>query len=44
MTNILGILGEKVLCIGAELVKKLDSNWVLFYMKLKPVHMKLKLY
>jgi hypothetical protein len=43
MPNIFGVLGDKVY-IDAELVKNLDCNWILFRMKLKPVHMKLKLY
>jgi hypothetical protein len=43
MPNIFGVLGDKV-HIDAELVKKLDCNWILLRMKLKPVHMKLKLY
>lgn len=43
MANICGVLGDKVY-IDAELVQKLDCNWILFRMKLKPVHMKLKLY
>lgn len=43
MPNIFGVLGDKEY-IDAELVKNLDCNWILFRMKLKPVHMKLKLY
>jgi hypothetical protein len=43
MPNIFGVLGDKVY-IDAELVKNLDCYWILFRMKLKPVHMKLKLY